>query len=324
MKIDVHAHFYPKRYLDAVSPFFESGDTPADRDVQRVLAWAKSERRMWSLDQRLEDMARYGIDTEVLSLSIPNPYMRDKGAAVSLSQLVNDTFVEMTRSCPQRFKVFASVPMQYPEEAFRELERATRAREVVGIMLGANINGVPLNHPDYLPFYGELERRNLPFFIHPMNPPGLDCMMEFSLANVAGYLFDTSLAALRLVLAGVFERHPRLTMIFPHLGGVVPYMLGRVQWGYERFEACRANIASPPETYFKRFYYDTVCRSVPALRLAVALFGTDHVVYGTDFPLREDIELQRRDVEALGLTAAELEAVYAGNAARLLGISLSA
>jgi predicted TIM-barrel fold metal-dependent hydrolase len=98
--------------------------------------------------------------------------------------------------------------------------------------------------------------------------------------------------------------------------------MGRVQWGYERFPPCSENITKPPEFYFKRFYYDTVCRNVPALRMALSMFGTKQIMFGTDIPLREDIELQRRDIDALDLSAADLDDIFAGNAARLLGISI--
>src|SRR4030095_16385252 len=83
--------------------------------------------------------------------------------------------------------------------------------------------------------------------------------------------------------------------------------MGRLQWGYERFPVCSEKISAPPEAYFKRFYYDTVCRNVPALRMALSMFVVGHIMFGTDIPLREDIELQRRDIEGLGLTAAELD-----------------
>ena len=99
--------------------------------------------------------------------------------------------------------------------------------------------------------------------------------------------------------------------------------MGRVQWGYERFPPCSENISHPPEFYFKRFYYDTVCRNVPALRMALSMFGTEQIMFGTDIPLREDIELQLRDIDELGLSAADRDAIFAGNAARLLGLSLS-
>src|SRR6266704_4119418 len=156
----------------------------------------------------------------------------------------------------------------------------------------------------------------------PISPPGLDCMLELNLANVVGFMFETTLAATRLVFAGVFERHPKLQMIFPHLGGLAPYLMGRIQWGYERFPACNENLKAPPEEYFKRFYYDTVCRNVPALRMALSMFGVDHVLFGTDIPFREDIDLQLQDLEALQLSDAERRAIDAENAARLLDIKI--
>ena len=215
------------------------------------------------------------------------------------------------------------MPLQFPELAVHELDRFAGRPEVVGVILAGSAGGRQLNDPAFMPFYAELERRGLPFLLHPISPPGLDCMLELNLANVVGFMFETTLAAVRLVYAGVFERYPGLQMIFPHLGGLAPYLMGRLQWGYERFPVCSEKISAPPEAYFKRFYYDTVCRNVPALRMALSMFGAKQIMFGTDIPLREDIELQRGDIEALGLTAAELDDIYAGNAARLLGISLS-
>jgi aminocarboxymuconate-semialdehyde decarboxylase len=191
------------------------------------------------------------------------------------------------------------------------------------VIVAGSAGGRQLNDSALMPFYAELERRGLPFLLHPISPPGLDCMLELNLANVVGFMFETTLAAVRLVYAGIFERYPGLEMIFPHLGGLAPYLMGRVQWGYERFPPCRENITKPPEFYFKRFYYDTVCRNVPALRMALSMFGIDQITFGTDIPLREDIELQLRDIDALDLSEAERDAIFAGNAARLLGIPLS-
>lgn len=215
------------------------------------------------------------------------------------------------------------MPLQFPELAVEELDRFAGRSEVVGVIVAGSAAGRQLNDAAFMPFYAELERRGLPFLLHPISPPGLDCMLELNLANVVGFMFETTLAAVRLVYAGVFERYPRLQMIFPHLGGLAPYLMGRVQWGYERFPPCSENISNPPEFYFKRFYYDTVCRNVPALRMAISMFGTKQIMFGTDIPLREDIELQLRDIDELGLSAAERDAIFAGNAARLLGISLA-
>ena len=115
MKIDVHAHFYPKTYLDEVADIIKDDSSPKGRDMQRVVSNALGDRRMWSLENRLEILDKFSVDMHVLSLSIPNVYFPDRGAAVSLCQLANDTFIEMARSYPERFRVFASVPVQFPD-----------------------------------------------------------------------------------------------------------------------------------------------------------------------------------------------------------------
>jgi aminocarboxymuconate-semialdehyde decarboxylase len=316
VKIDVHAHIYPKAYLEQVAAL-RRADTRLALGSQ-MIPRALENPKHWSVEQRLEDLDRASLDLQVLSLSIPNVYVPDREAAVGLAQMANDTFIELARTYPNRFRLFASVPLHFPEEALRELARVADAPEVAGIVLGANANGQPLNHPDFLPFYADLERRGLPFFMHPMCPPGVEAMQEFNLSAMAGYLFDSTLAALRLVFAGVFERHPRLMLIMPHTGAVLPYMLGRVQHDYETRPGLRTNITAPPEAYIKRFYFDTVSMSVPSLRLACELFGADHLVFGTDFPFLDQIERQYREIEQIGLSAEAEEGIFSGNALRLL------
>ena len=318
MKIDVHGHFFPKSYVEDVLRMYQRDATPVGKDIQRVMTWALEDSRMWSEERRLEDMAGFGIDTQVLSLSIPNVYFPDKAASVALCQSSNDMFVEMARRNPGKFHVFASLPLHFPDEALKELARIGSQPEIKGVMLGANINGLPLSQPEFMPIYAELARRRIPLFIHPMRPPGLEAMTEFSLANIAGYIFDSTLAALRLVFSGVFEQYPDLVMIMPHNGGVLPIMLGRIQWGYDHVDLLRQHISRPPEEYFKDFYYDTVCHDTRALAFGISLFGVDHYVFGTDFPYRDDVEFQTGIVEALRLPSDQMEQIWSGNARRVL------
>ena len=286
----------------------------------RVIRWMNSDPRMIDVEGRLEEMKKFNIDMQVLSVPFHGALVRDRAAAAELTRLANDVLVEAARKHPQHFRALLVMPLQFPELAVEELDRFAGRSEVVGAIVAGSAGGRQLNDSAFMPFYAELERRGLPFLLHPISPPGLDCMLELNLANVVGFMFETTLAAVRLVYAGVFERYPGLQMIFPHLGGLAPYLMGRVQWGYERFPPCSENISNPPEFYFKRFYYDTVCRNVPALRMALSMFGTEQIMFGTDIPLREDIELQLRDIEELRLSDAERDAIFAGNAARLLGI----
>ena len=320
MRIDVHAHLFSTAYIDGLRRVFGKDSSPAGQDAQRLIQWMSTDPRMTDVDGRLMEMERYGITMQVLSVPFHGALVQDKAAAVDLTQMANDTLVEAARRYTDSFRVLVALPLQFPELAIKELDRFVGERSVVGAALMGSAGGRPLNDAAFMPVYAELERRSLPFLLHPISPPGLDCMLELNLANIVGFMCETTLAAVRLVFAGVFERHPRLQMIFPHLGGLAPYLLGRVQWGYERFPACSANISAPPETYFKRFYYDTVSRNVPALRMALSMFGPEHVLFGTDIPFREDIDLQLKDLEALGLSDADRRAIDADNAARLLGI----
>jgi aminocarboxymuconate-semialdehyde decarboxylase len=320
MKIDVHAHLFSPAYIRSLERIFGNDNSPAGQDAMRVIRWMNSDPRMIDVEGRLEEMKKFNIDTQVLSVPFHGALVKDRTAAAELTQLANDVLVEAARSHPQRFRALLVMPLQFPELAVEELDRFVGRSEVVGVIVAGSAAGRQLNDPAFMPFYAELERRGLPFLLHPISPPGLDCMLELNLANVVGFMFETTLAAVRLVYAGVFERYPNLQMIFPHLGGLAPYLMGRVQWGYERFPPCSENISNPPEFYFKRFYYDTVCRNVPALRMALSMFGTEQIMFGTDIPLREDIDLQLRDIEELGLSDTERDAIFAGNAARLLGI----
>ncbi|HJU63323.1 MAG TPA: amidohydrolase family protein [Candidatus Binatia bacterium] len=323
MRIDVHAHLFGTAYIDVLQRIFGKDSSPAGQDAQRLIKWMSTDPRMTDLEGRLEEMEKWKITMQVLSVPFHGALVNDKSAALDLTQMANDVIVHAARAYPDRFRILLAVPLQFPELALQEIDRFAGRPEVVGVALMGSAGGRPLNDPEFMPFYGELERQRLPFLLHPISPPGLDCMLELNLANVVGFMFETTLAAVRLVFAGTFERHPNLQMIFPHLGGLAPYLMGRLQWGYERFPACNANITEPPEAYFRRFYYDTVCRNVLALRMALSMFGIEHVMFGTDIPFREDIELQLADLEALGLSEEEQQQIAARNAARLLGIPIS-
>ena len=322
MRIDVHAHLFSSAYIDALRSIFGKDSSPAGQDAQRLISWMSADPRMTNVEGRLQEMEKYGISMQVLSVPFHGALVQDKPAALDLTHAANDVLVQASHRYPERFRVLLALPLQFPESAVEELDRFAGEATVVGVALMGSAGGRPLNDPEFMPVYAELQRRNLPFLLHPISPPGLDCMLELNLANVVGFMFETTLAAARLVFAGVFERYPGLKMIFPHLGGLAPYLMGRMQWGYERFPACNVNLSAPPEAYFKRFYYDTVCRNVPALRMALSMFGTEHVLFGTDIPFREDIDLQLKDLEALNLSVADRQAIDASNAARLLGIPL--
>jgi aminocarboxymuconate-semialdehyde decarboxylase len=189
-------------------------------------------------------------------------------------------------------------------------------------MLFSNVNGVGLDDERFWPVYEAANDRNGLLMIHPTYPVGVESMTEYWLMPLNGFLFDTTLAASKLVFSGVAKRYPRIRWILGHLGGTIPYLAERLDRGYRAFAECWKHIDEPPTAYLKRhFYYDTVNFSQGPLKLAIDFAGADHIVAGSDYPHQiGSIPLMLEAVRALPITETEREGILGGNAKRLLGI----
>ena len=322
MKIDVHAHFYPPEYLAEIVKIGEKSSDPWDQGwYDQIAGKAMGNSKMWAVEERLEAMDRAGVDIQALSTATPNVYFDDPEVSLHLAQIINDTLAGLCRRYPDRFRAFASIPMGYPGVAVAELHRAIGKLGLHGIALGDNIRGKPLDAPEFRPIFQEADKLGLPIFLHPMTPPGAECLTEYDLVSLVGFMFDNTQAAARLAFGGVLEQCPNLKVIVPHLGGAFPYLVGRMDYAYEIRPQCRVNISRPPSHYLKAMYIDTVSFHGPALRCGYEVMGADHMLLGSDHPfplggMKEMVQVIRE----LGLTAAEEEGVLGGNAARLLGV----
>lgn len=319
MRIDVHAHHFPLDYLD-------QAESLADRSSLRDQAWmgilqhkVRTTPAMWSVEDRLADMESAGVDMQVLSLSIPNVYFHDRGACKALAQSTNDELAALCRRYPDKFKALASVPLPYVEDAVAELRRAIDVLGLHGMVLGSNVNSRPLDSPEFLPLFEEADSKGLAILIHPMIPLGIEALGEYDLAATAGFLLDTTVAASRLAYSGTLERCPNLRVIIPHLGGVFPYIIGRIDYSYRTRPESRRNISVPPSQYLKRLFIDVVSFHPPALRCALDTMGVGHLLLGSDHPFAMgDMSQAVESVRALGLTAEDEERVFSGNALGIL------
>ena len=318
MKIDVHAHFYPLDYLREIERL-------ADRASLRDQAWLGINQRkvnptptMWSVDERLAEMEQAGIDMQVLSLSIPNVYFQERETCRALAQSTNEALADICAKHPQRFKALASVPLPYVNDAIDEIRRAIKGLGLHGLVLGSNVNGKPLNSPEFMPFYEEVDRMGLAILIHPMIPMGIEVLGEYDLAASAGFLMDTTVAATRMAYSGIFERCQNLRVIIPHLGGTIPYIIGRIDNAFRTRPECQLHISQPPSHYLKRLYIDTVNFHLPALRCALDTFGVGRFLLGSDYPFAlGSMEKSVEGIRALGLAPEDEERVFSGN---VLGI----
>ncbi|HXF41067.1 MAG TPA: amidohydrolase family protein, partial [Blastocatellia bacterium] len=244
MKLDLHTHYYPEVFFQMIR------DTPSefsfDKDpTGRTIITHRGARffgitpPMTDSAKRLEDMDRVGIDVEVISLSTPNIFFADAQRQPEVARILNDAYAELIARHPTRFKGFASIPMDNPDAALRELHRAIDELKLNGVVLLSNIQGRPLTAPEYRPFFEEADRMNLCIFLHPMIPVYSEPFREYVLGPLVGFPFDTTLAVARMCFAGMLRELPNIRWVIGHLGGAIPYLMERLDNGYRDFAECR-------------------------------------------------------------------------------------
>lgn len=321
---DLHTHYYPKaffRLIEEVGGDFSFGRSPTGQTIIRFRGarFFGITAPMTDPAKRLEDMDRVGIDVEVLSLSTPNVYFAPPERQAEVARLCNDAYAELAAAHPSRFKGFASIPMDDPDAALRELERALGELRMQGVVVLSNINGRALTDARYRPFFEECDRRGVCVFIHPMIPVASEPFAEYVLGPIIGFPFDTTLAVAKLCYSGMLRDLPRIRWVLGHLGGAVPYLFERMDNGWRDFAECREHIDELPSVYLRRLYYDTVSFSAPSLRLAIEQVGADHLVMGSDYPhLLGSIERSVTSIEGLDIPADAKAAIFEGNARRIL------
>jgi aminocarboxymuconate-semialdehyde decarboxylase len=212
-----------------------------------------------------------------------------------------------------------TVPLQDVPAAVAELERCISVLGLAGVEIGTNVNGVYLGDDRFRPFWEAAEVLGAFVEIHPVPGLGGPTNREYYLWNAFANPAETALTAAHIILAGVFEAHPRLEICLFHGGGHLPYQIGRLDRAHEVRPEARQRIGRPPSDYLRMFYFDTVLHSARALAYLIDLVGAERVMLGSDYPFDMGSERPADIVRALKLPAAEEAAVLGDNAARLLG-----
>lgn len=322
--IDMHNHLIAPEVANFLS---REGAKYATRLVeqegQKFFVIQESSRRPYNdkisrPEARIPDMDAGGIGIEAVScvpfLMYPE-VSPDLGLAIA--QVNNDALAGVGQRLSERFMPLASVPLQDPPAAARELERAAKLG-LRGVEIPPRIHEQGLDEPQFEIFWDAAEALRMVVCIHPFEAAPRGMLARYGLGVLAGNLFDTGLAAAVLIYGGVLERHPNLRVVLYHAGGALPSMVGRLDMGFERIPDCRAAIPRPPSTYVNQFCFDTIAFNRSMLRYLVDAYGADHLVIGTDYPLPAGITQPVAEVKALGLTLDQETAVLSGNARRLL------
>jgi aminocarboxymuconate-semialdehyde decarboxylase len=325
--IDVHAHFFPEAFLAVVEREGAPSQGAVDRSDARgpavVVRGARTpplEARYYDLDRRVRSMDKQGVQVQALSLTAPMVYWAQGELASRLARAFNDACAEAHTAYPDRFIGCAMLPMQEPDSALAELERAARLPGIRGVYMGTNVGGRDLSDAAFFPVLERCQALRLPVLLHPLNVVGHARLQPFYLNNLLGNPYDTAIAAAHLIFGGVLDRLPRLEVCLPHAGGALPYLWGRLRRGQKVRPEARTAARKPVKAYLRRFTYDTISHDPAALRYLVSVVGADRVMLGSDFCFDMGYERPRDIVldRAVGLSRADQGRVLGQNAARLL------
>jgi aminocarboxymuconate-semialdehyde decarboxylase len=324
MIVDFHNHFYPPEFLAAVRKGPSNFTVTEDSDGNPVLHSPGDYNVVVpghrDIDHRIRVLEKAGVDKQVLTFTCPGTSFETPERAAYLAPVINDALAKIKEEHGQRFTALAHLPMNNPAAAREEAERALTQLDFMGFMPFGNANGVPLADERYWPLFEVANDHDAVMYIHPTYPLGVEAMTEYMMMPMVGFLFDTTLAAVHLVLAGVPERFPRIRWALAHLGGTIPYLVERLDRCFYAYEVSRKHISEPPSHYLKRFFYDTVNFDPEALGLAIGFVGPDHILAGSDYPhLIGSMEKMKESIGSLDLDEETRAKVLGGNARRILG-----
>jgi predicted TIM-barrel fold metal-dependent hydrolase len=291
------------------------------------------------LDVRFRVMDRYPDVMQLLTIAGPNvESVTGPRDSVELARIANDELAELVDGHPERFVgAAACLPMNDMDGVLREAERAIQELGFLGVEVFTDIDGKPLDRPEFHPLYEMMVEHDLPILLHPRHTsttPDYDGeeTSKFLIYTNFAWPYETSKAMARLAFGGVLKRFPTLKFITHHAGGLIPYFAKRVElsWDFNEkrmgYAHDGAQLTKPPIDYYRMFYCDTAIQgNTPALMCAYDFFGAEHMLFATDSPYDSQFgELLYREtisaVEAMPIPEEDRRKIFHGNARRLFRI----
>jgi predicted TIM-barrel fold metal-dependent hydrolase len=330
MKIDVFCHLLPPRYLEA------RNRRAGSRFSTQYAKYYRANPGLTDLDIRFRILDKYPDVRQLLTIAGPNiESITEPHDAVEIARIGNDELAELVERQPDRFiSACACLPMTDVDAAVREAERAIDQLGFCGVEIFTDINGKPVDSPEFFPLYERMAAYDLPILLHPRRANTTadyagEPTSKFLIYTNFGWPFETSMAMARLAFGGVMDRFPTLKIVTHHAGGMVPFFHKRIElsWDFNEqrmgYQHDGQSLTRRPIEYYKSFYCDTAIQgNTAALMCAYEFFGADHMVFATDSPY--DNELGERvyretipAVEAMPITKADRKKIFEGNARRL-------
>ena len=338
MIIDVQCHIFPQAFIKELTrPSCPLSVNPPDKNGRCVvydratgdeLSYFVENSPHTDAARHLEDMEKYGVSAQILSLPPPSVDKADATYALRLSRLINDDLASLVAKHKGKFLGLASIPMQDPKLAEEEIDRAINDLGLSGSVISSNTAGNFYDSPEYVDVFRRFEKYNAPVFIHPTNSVAWKQIgQDYKLGLIYGWPFDTTLSVSRLVFSGLYDKVPNLKLIAAHGGGMIPFFAGRI----DMLSKVAAGGGKPivvndsVSVYRRKVYYDTAIFNSDSIDLLVKFAGAENVLYASDYPFgqnfgRDCYEKANRSIEQLDVSEDVKQGILWKNAARLFKI----
>ena len=316
----------PKEIIDE---YWKLIDTGPLNDPGFVVLWGMGVRRNPAqlsrlLDmgkQRLADMDATGIDVQVLMLTAPGVQVFDADLATNLAKLANDKCAAAVKKHPKRYVGTVAVAPQNPKAAAKEIERGVKKLGLKGVIINSHTRGEYMDDPKFWDIFEAAEALNVPIYIHPQTPSP-DMVRPYIARGltraILGYAHEVALHVMGIIVAGVFDRFPNLTIGIGHGGEGLPYMMYRLDYMYQnRLEPYLKRTKKRPSDYLKQnmFITNSGLAWQPAIKMSQEVMGMDRVLYAMDYPYQfhgEEVKM----MDDLDLTPAQKKMFFQTNAER--------
>ena len=317
--IDTHAHCYFQDAIDLMGADASKVLPPVKGVPQHFLA------RPEVMKGRLDEMDNMGIDMEVMSIN-PYWYDRDRETSSKICEVQNVHLAEIHAAHPDRVQAFASLSMQFPDDAVRQLEDAVRKKGLVGAAIGSSMLGESFSAERFSPVWAKAQELGAVLFIHPQSQPELAKRYAGNgwLSNVVGNPLDTTICLQHFIFDGTLDKFPALKILAAHGGGYLPSYAARGDHGcFVSPQNCKAEIVlkKKPSEYVTQLYFDAMVFTDEGLRHLVATVGASQVVLGTDHPIPWEQHPVDHVLNTASLSDADKIAILGGNAEKLLKVA---
>jgi len=316
--IDCQSHLFCSELVDIMRKR-KSDPVVFSKDGESILKMGDWLRKIppyyLDVDVKLEAMDAAGVELTALSINDPGPECFGVDGP-AIAQIANDFIAGIVAKYPQRFFGLCVLPLQDMRTSLAELDRCVKQLKMKGILLYTNLSGRYPDEPEFRQLFERAVELDLPILLHPAKPVTIEQVKAYEMTSSLGNMFDDTIALTRIIMSGILDEFPKLKLVCPHLGGTLPYFIGRLDHQTQVLKRGPKNLTRSPSEYLRQVWLDIVSPHPLAMKYAYDFMGAEKLLYASDHPWVSPI-LIRDCLSSLNLPRPDEMRIFRENA-RLL------